>query len=78
MQPYFDPTRKMTSTKKGRRPQKNKLEDDLKKNMKMEDDIMTYIMTRMKTSKKWKTTSKKRKKEKSKDEPINQNQPNWL
>ena len=30
MQPYFDPTRKMTSNKK--------MEDDLKKN-KMEDDL---------------------------------------
>jgi hypothetical protein len=38
MQPYFDPTRKTTfktkwkkTSKKGRRPQKDKMEDDLKK-----------------------------------------------
>jgi hypothetical protein len=31
MQPYFDPTRKMTS--------KKKMEDDLKKNKKNEDDL---------------------------------------
>ena len=47
MQPYFDPTRKTTSKKNGRHPQKiNKNEDDLKKKMKT-------------TSKKMKTTSKK-------------------
>ena len=35
MQPYFDPTRKTTSKKNGRRPKKNeKNEDDLKKNKK--------------------------------------------
>jgi hypothetical protein len=34
MQPYFDPTRKTTSKKNGRRPQKKikKIEDNLKKN----------------------------------------------
>ena len=33
MQPYFDPTRKTTLKKNGRRPQKkNEMEDDLKKN----------------------------------------------
>jgi hypothetical protein len=36
MQPFFDPTRKTTSSKKGRRPQKT-MEDDLKKTM--EDDL---------------------------------------
>jgi hypothetical protein len=40
MQPYYDPTRKKTSKKNGRRPQKNEMEDD--------------IMTRMTTSKKTK------------------------
>ena len=40
MQRYFDPTRKMTSTKNGRLPKKKKkMEDDLKKNKKMEDDL---------------------------------------
>jgi hypothetical protein len=48
MQPYFDPTRKTTSNKNGRLPQKNKMEDDLKKNKngrrsgkKLEDDLNT-------------------------------------
>jgi hypothetical protein len=56
MQPFFDPSRKMTSKKNenGRRPQfffekleSNKMEDNLQQ--KMEDD----------RRKKWKTTSKK-------------------
>jgi hypothetical protein len=43
MQPYFDPTRKMTSQKNGRRPQTNlKIEDDLKK-MKMEEDLNFFL-----------------------------------
>jgi hypothetical protein len=42
MQPYFDPTRKTTSKKIGRQPPK-KMEDNLRKEMKI----------------KWKTTSKK-------------------
>jgi hypothetical protein len=42
------------------------MEDNLKKKKKkMEDDL--------KKIKKWKTTSKQ-----MEDEPINQNQPNWL
>ena len=40
------------------------MEDDLKKHQQMEDDL----------KKKWKTTLKN----KMEDEPINQNQPNWL
>ena len=33
MQPYFDPTRKTTSKKNGRQPEKKlKMENDLKKN----------------------------------------------
>ena len=40
MQPYFDPTRKMTSKKNGRRPQKkNEKWKMTSKKMKMEDDL---------------------------------------
>ena len=52
-----------TKIKNGRRPKKKngglpqqKMEDDLNKNWKMEDDL----------------------KNKMEEEPINQNQPNWL
>ena len=43
------------------------MKDDIKKNKKNEDDLKKIIQ------KKWKTTLKK-----LEDEPINQNQPNWL
>ena len=53
--------------------------------MRMEDDPIFFCKIRMMTSKIWKTTSKKTKngrrpqnKNKMVDEPINQNQPNWL
>ena len=51
------------------------MEDNLKKNKKHNEDNQKKI---------WKTTSKKEKKMEDdlkkimKDEPINQNQPNWL
>ena len=66
------------------------MEDDLKKNKKMEDDLIFFGKTRMTTSKKWKTTSKKMEDDlqkmkkwkttsnKMEDEPINKNQPNWM
>ena len=38
MQPYFDPTRRTTSKKNGRQPQK-KMKDNLQKKGKMEDDL---------------------------------------
>jgi hypothetical protein len=42
MQPYFDPTRKTTSKKNGRRPQKErKMEDELKK---MEDYLKKNLL----------------------------------
>ena len=81
MQPYFDPSRKttlkkwkMTSKKmykwkttsifilKNQNDDLKKMEDDWEK---MEDDHKNI---------KWKTTSNN----KMKEEPINQNQPNWL
>ena len=57
----------LKKNKNGRQPQQNE---------KMEDNLI-------KMRKKWKTTSKKIKwkmtsKNKMEDEPINQNQPNWL
>jgi hypothetical protein len=39
IKPYFDPTRKTTSKKNGRRPKKNKKRKTTSKKMKMEDDL---------------------------------------
>ena len=55
MQPYFAPTRKTTSTKNGRRPQKQSKKNGRPPQKKIEDDLKKNI-------KKWKTTSKKIKK----------------
>ena len=57
---------KTTSKKNERRPLK-KMEDNLKKNDKRMEDNLNKQKT-------WKTTSKN----KMEDEPIHQNQPNWL
>ena len=60
---FFDPTRKTTS---------KKMKDNLKKNKK--NGIRPKIKIKNgRRDNKWKTTSKK-----MEDEPINQNQSNWL
>ena len=81
-----------TSKKNGRRPQKNKMEDDVKK-IKMEKTIKKNLKkTRLTSSKKMEDDLKKRKKRKTTKKnkkieddlkkmeykPINQKQPNWL
>ena len=38
---------------------KIKMEDDLKQNMKMEDNLNFFLKTRMKNSKRWKMSLKK-------------------
>jgi hypothetical protein len=92
MQPYFDPTRKTTSKKNGRLPQQKitKMEDDLKKNENGRQPQI-FFKARMTTSKemeddlkfvlKMEDDQKKmngRRPKKMEEEPINQNQPNWL
>ena len=63
------------------------MEDDVKKNKKngSQPQKKIKLKTTMLTSKKWKTNSFHKKEktrkttlQKMEDEPINQNQPNWL